>query len=74
MSQTAARSGSIKGIVSSIPSGLANRSMLSCDRRKPDVTGLNKSSGSERESLSKGAGHADEEVQAGADRNAAAVD
>ena len=40
----------------------------------PDVTGPNKSSGSERESLSKGAGHADEEVQAGADRNIAAAD
>ena len=39
-----------------------------------DVTGQNKSSGSERESLCKGAGHADEEIQAGADRNAAAAD
>lgn len=36
-----------------------------------DVTVLNKSSGSERESLSKGAGHADEAVQAGADRDVA---
>lgn len=39
-----------------------------------DVTGLNKSSGSERESLSKGAGHTDEKVQTGADRDAAAAD
>jgi hypothetical protein len=38
-----------------------------------DVTGPNKSSGSERESLSKGAGHADEEVQTGADRDVAAA-
>ncbi len=41
--------------------------------RITDVTGLNKSSRSERESLSKGAGHADEEVQAGADCNVAAA-
>ena len=34
-----------------------------------DVTGLNKSSGSERESLTRRAGHADEKVQAGADRD-----
>jgi len=39
-----------------------------------DVTGLNKSSESERESLMRRAGHADEEIQAGADRNAAAAD
>jgi hypothetical protein len=39
--------------------------------RRIDLTGLNKSSGSERESLCKGAGHADEEVQARADRDVA---
>jgi hypothetical protein len=39
-----------------------------------DVTGVNKPSVSERESLSKGAGHADEEVHAGADRDTTAAD
>jgi len=39
-----------------------------------DLTGVYGSSGSERESLLRRAGHADKEVQAGADRDVAAAD
>src|ERR1700689_2574501 len=40
----------------------------------PDLTGVYGSSRSERESLLRSAGHADEEIQAGADRDVAAAD
>ena len=43
-------------------------------KQRHNVTGLKVSTGSERESLGKGAGHADEEIQAGADRDVAAAD
>jgi S1-C subfamily serine protease len=42
--------------------------------RDPDLTGVYGSSESERESLLRRAGHADKEVQAGADRDVAAAD
>lgn len=47
-----------------------------CQRgsNETEVTGLNKSSASERESLRKGAGGADQKVHAGAGRDAAAAD
>ena len=41
---------------------------------RADLTGVYGSSGSERESLLRRAGHADKEVQAGADRDVAAAD